>query len=90
MKAELRFLAWLGAGAALSEFTAPNFVPLFNQMLGEQFGDVFPVFPFGALVALIVALRWKELAKALDEERGVRSEPGARALGCLVLAALAV
>ena len=80
----------MGAGAALSEITAPNFVPLFNQMLGEQFGDVFPVFPFGALVALIVALRWKELAKALDEERGVRSEPRARALGCLVLAALAV
>ena len=58
-------------------------------MLGEQFGDVFPIFPFAALVALIIALRWKELAKVLDEELGVRSEPRTRAFGVLVLVALA-
>ncbi len=90
MKAGLRFLVWLGAGAALSTVTAPNFIPLFNQMLGEQFGDVFPVFPFAALVALITALRWKELAKVLDEEKAVRSEPRVRALGVTVLVALVV
>ena len=74
MKAELRFLAWLGAASALSAGTAPNFIPLFNQILGEQFGDVFPVFPFAALVVLITALRWRELAGVLEGEKALRTE----------------
>ena len=88
MRAALRFLAWLGAGAALSAATAPNFVSLFNQMLGEQFGDVFPVFPFAALVLLITALRWKELAEVLEEEKGVGSELKTRVAGVSILASL--
>ena len=87
-KAEFRFFAWLGAASALSAGTAPNFVPLFNQMLGEQFGDVFPVFPFAALVALITALRWKDLAQVLDTEGGAKSELKTRILGMAVVAAL--
>lgn len=90
MRALLRFLAWLGAGAALSAVTAPNFIPLFNQLLGDQFGDVFPVFPFAALVVVITALRWKELAGILESEKGVRSEGRTRALGLSILFALVV
>lgn len=89
-KAEFRFFAWLGAATALSVGTAPNFVPLFNQMLGEQFGDVFPVFPFAALVVLITALRWRELARVLDEEGGVKTELKTRILGTAVVAGLLV
>ncbi|MDG7008366.1 MAG: exosortase/archaeosortase family protein [Nitrososphaerota archaeon] len=90
MKARLRFLAWLGAGTALSAVTAPNFIPLFSQLLGDQFGDVFPVFPFAALVVLITALRWKELAEVLDSEDGAKSEWRTRASGVSTLLALLV
>ncbi len=90
MKAEARFLAWLAASAALSVLTAPNFVPLFDQMLGDQFGDVFPVFPFAALVVLITALRWRELADVLGAERGIGSELKTRVLGVTVIVALLV
>ena len=57
-------------------------------MLGEQFGDVFPVFPFAALVVLITALRWRELADVLEGEQGVRAEVKTRVLGVATLAAL--
>ena len=90
MKAGLRFLAWLGAGTALSAVIAPNFIPLFDQLLGDQFGDVFPVFPFAALVALITALRWRELAGVLESEKGAGSERGTRAFGLAILLALLV
>lgn len=90
MKAELRFLGWLGAGTALSALTAPNFIPLFNQLLGDQFGDVFPVFPFAALVALITALRWRELADVLESEKGVGSERRTRAVGLAIILALVI
>ena len=90
MKAGIRFVAWLGASTVLSVGTAPNFVALFNQMLGEQFGDVFPVFPFAALVVLITALRWRELADVLRRENGWRSEPRVRILGASAVAALLV
>jgi exosortase/archaeosortase family protein len=88
LKAELRFLAWLGAGTAISAATAPNFIPLFNQLLGDQFGDVFPVFPFAALVVLITALRWRELADVLQSERGMKSDQRTRAVGISILLAL--
>lgn len=90
MKAQLRFLVWLGAGTALSAVTAPNFFPLFNQLLGDQFGDVFPVFPFAALVVLMTALRWRELADVLVSEKGVKSEWRTRALGVSTIFALLI
>ena len=90
MKAELRFLGWLGASTALAVFTAPNFIPLFDQLLGDQFGDIFPLFPFAALVVLITALRWRELADVLESEKGVKSERKTRALGLSVLLVLLV
>ncbi|MDG6909219.1 MAG: exosortase/archaeosortase family protein [Nitrososphaerota archaeon] len=88
MKAEIRFFAWLGVSSALAVGTAPNFVPLFNQMLGEQFGDVFPVFPFAALVVLITALRWRELAGVLEAEQGLQTEPKTRAVGVSMVVVL--
>jgi exosortase/archaeosortase family protein len=88
LKAELRFFGWLGVSAALSVGTSANFVPLFNQMLGEQFGDVFPVFPFAALVVLITAMRWRELREVLDSEGGPRTELRTRVLGVSVVIAL--
>lgn len=88
MKTGLRFFGWLGGAAALSLGTAPKFVPLFSQMLGEQFGDVFPVFPFAALVVLITALRWRELADVLEAEEGLGTELKTRVFGVSVLAAL--
>jgi len=90
LKAELRFLGWLGASTALAVFTAPNFIPLFDQLLGDQFGDIFPLFPFAALVVLITALRWRELADVLESEKGVKSERKTRALGLSVLLVLLV
>lgn len=88
MKAELRFVGWLAAASALSVGTAPNFVPLFNDMLGEQFGDVFPVFPFAALAALITALRWGELKAVLEAEKGLGTELRTRVLGMSIVGAL--
>lgn len=90
MKPGLRLLTWLGAGTVLSAATAPNFIPLFNQLLGDQFGDVFPVFPFAALVVLITALRWRELADVLGAEKGARSEWRTRAFGGLIIIALLI
>ena len=57
-------------------------------MLGEQFGDVFPIFPFAALVVLITALRWRELAGVLEAEKSLRTEPKTRLLGISLVAAL--
>lgn len=90
MKAELRFFVWLGVATVLSAVTAPNFIPLFNEMLGEQFGDVFPVFPFAALVVLITALRWRELKEVLEAEKGLESEQRIRVLGVAIIVALAL
>jgi exosortase/archaeosortase family protein len=90
LKAELRFFVWLGVATVLSAVTAPNFIPLFNEMLGEQFGDVFPVFPFAALVVLITALRWRELKEVLEAEKGLESEQRIRVLGVAIIVALAL
>lgn len=57
-------------------------------MLGEQFGDVFPVFPFAALVVLITALRWRELAGVLEAEQGLQTEPKTRAVGVSMVVVL--
>lgn len=80
----------MGAGIVLSAGTAPNFIPLFNQLLGDQFGDVFPVFPFAALVVLITALRWRELADLLRLEKRLGSERRTRGFGVAILLALLI
>lgn len=88
MRAEIRFLGWIVAAVALSAFTAPNFLTLLNQSLGDTFGSVFPAIPFAALLTLIFALRWKELAEVLGREEGIRSQLTTRLVGIASVAAL--
>jgi exosortase/archaeosortase family protein len=83
-----RFLGWLGAAVLLSFATAPNFVNLLNQSLGDTFGSVFPAIPFAALLFLIFALRWRELEEVLAAEGGVRTQWGTRALGSVAIGIL--
>ena len=90
MKAELRFLVWIAAAALLSAATAPNFVDLLNQSLGDTFGSIFPAIPFAALLSLIFALRWRDLARVLAAEGGLRSRPFVRLAGIAIVVALLV
>ena len=88
MNAGLRFATWIAAATALSLGTAPNFVWLLNQSLGDTFGSVFPAIPFAALLALILALRWREMEEVLASEGGIRSQPRIRLLGVAMIIVL--
>lgn len=88
MRAEVRFLAWLGGAAALSLMTAPSFLELLGRSLGDTFGSVFPAIPFAALLTLIFALRWRDLRATLEKEGGPLTQMPTRALGGAVLVAL--
>ncbi len=88
LKAGIRIVAWVLVATALSAGTAPNFIGLLNQSLGDTFGSVFPAIPFAALLALIFALRWKEFGQVLASEGGYRSRLGTRLLGVAVVLAL--
>ncbi|MDG6948990.1 MAG: archaeosortase/exosortase family protein [Nitrososphaerota archaeon] len=88
MRAAVRFAAWVGAGTAFCLATAPNFLNLLGQSLGDTFGSIFPAVPFAALLTLIFALRWKELRGLLEAEGGPVSELRVRGLGAGILAVL--
>jgi exosortase/archaeosortase family protein len=88
MKVAIRFVGWLVFSVALVSLTAPNFIGLLNQSLGDTFGSVFPAIPFAALLTLIFALRWKELDLVLAEEGGPRTEFESRLVGASILVAL--
>jgi exosortase/archaeosortase family protein len=88
LKVVLRFLGWLGAAALLSFATAPNFLTLLNQSLGDTFGSMFPAIPFAALLALIFALRWRELEEVLAAEGRWRTQLGTRILGFSIIGVL--
>ena len=90
MNAGIRFLGWLALSVGLSFITAPNFLSLLNQSLGDTFGSIFPAIPFAALLALIFALRWKELEGILSAEGSLRSHLTSRLAGAAVLGALVV
>jgi exosortase/archaeosortase family protein len=90
LNAGIRFLGWLALSVGLSLITAPNFLSLLNQSLGDTFGSIFPAIPFAALLALIFALRWKELEAILSAEGGLRSHLTSRLTGAAVLGALVV
>ena len=90
MRAETRFFVWVGAAIALSLVTAPNFISLLNQSLGDTFGSVFPAIPFAALLTLIFALRWNELRDILTTEGGPRTQLPVRLVGLAVLVSLLV
>jgi exosortase/archaeosortase family protein len=90
LNAGIRFLGWLALSVGLSFVTAPNFLSLLNQSLGDTFGSIFPAIPFAALLALIFALRWKELEAILSAEGSLRSHLTSRLTGAAVLGALVV
>jgi len=90
LNAGIRFLGWLALSVGLSFITAPNFLSLLNQSLGDTFGSIFPAIPFAALLALIFALRWKELEGILSAEGSLRSHLTSRLAGAAVLGALVV
>jgi exosortase/archaeosortase family protein len=90
LNAGIRFLGWLALSVGLSFITAPNFLSLLNQSLGDTFGSIFPAIPFAALLALIFALRWKELEGILSAEGSLRSHLTSRLTGAAVLGALVV
>jgi exosortase/archaeosortase family protein len=89
-KVGTRFLGWLAVSVALMWVTAPNFIGLLNQSLGDTFGSVFPAIPFAALLALIFALRWRDLEELLSDEGSLGSHLATRAIGVAILGTLLV
>ncbi|HKT21688.1 MAG TPA: exosortase/archaeosortase family protein [Nitrososphaerales archaeon] len=88
MKAWVRFFVWTGAAVVLTSLTAPDFIGLLDQSLGDTFGSVFPAIPFAALLTLILALRWPDLREVLEKEGGVRDQWAVRALGGAVIVSM--
>ena len=88
LRAPARFIAWLGIATALSLWTAPNFVGLLGQSLGDTFGSIFPAIPFAALLTLIFALRWSDLRGVLEGEGGAWTLLPTRLLGGAAVIAL--
>lgn len=86
--AVIRFVSWIAVSIALTVATAPNFISLLNQSLGDTFGSVFPAIPFAALLTLIFALRWNELSEILVSEGGLGSLLRTRLLGIAIVASL--
>ena len=90
LKVEIRFFVWIGVAVALSAVTAPSFITLLNQSLGDTFGNVFPAIPFAALLSLIFALRWRDLADVLAAEGSLGSQLATRVGGAAIVGALLV
>jgi exosortase/archaeosortase family protein len=88
--AAIRFVAWIAVAAGLSVVNAPTFLTQLNQSLGDTFGSVFPAIPFAALLTLIFALRWRDLAEILNAEGSVRSLVSTRVVGIAMVASLVV
>ena len=76
-----RFIAWIGAAVALSALTAPNFPYLVDSSVGNAFDGIFVAIPIVALLTLIFALRWKELAGMMAQEGGALSRLSVRLAG---------
>ena len=86
----IRFGAWIGAAVALSALTAPNFPSLVDQSVGNAFDGLFVAIPIVALLTLIFALRWKELAQIMSEEAGGFSRLPVRLVGAASILVLIV
>ena len=86
----MRFAAWIGAAVALCAMTAPNFPSLVNQSVGDAFDGLFVAIPIVALLTLVFALRWKELAGMMAEEGGCPSRLPVRLVGGATVLALFV
>ena len=86
----IRFGAWIGAAAVLSALTAPNFPSLVEQSVGNAFDGLVVAIPIVALLTLIFALRWKELAKMMAEEGGGLSRLPVRLAGAATILGLFV
>jgi exosortase/archaeosortase family protein len=79
----------MSASAALTLVTAPSFLTLLDQALGDTFGSLFPAIPFAALLALIFALRWRDLRDVLESNEARLSFLGrTRLVGLAVVATL--
>jgi exosortase/archaeosortase family protein len=88
LSAEARFFCWIAAGSAISALSAPTFLNLLDQSLGDTFGSIFPAIPFAALLGLILTLRWRELKELLASEGGPGSLLGIRIIGAGILVGL--
>jgi len=86
----IRFGVWIGTAVALSSLTAPNFPSLVDQSVGDAFDGLFVAIPIVALLTLIFALRWKELAHIMAEEGGYLSRLQVRLVGAATILALFV
>ena len=84
----VRFAAWIGAAVGLSAVTAPNFPYLLNQSVGDAFDGIFVAIPIVALLTLIFALRWKELAGMMAQEGGALSRLPVRLAGAAAVVSL--
>lgn len=78
----------MGAASAVALLVAPNFPSLLNGAVSDNFGTVLPAVPFGALLAVLFMLRWKDLRDVLESERGIATEVPIRLLGAGILASL--
>ena len=87
---QIRFAAWIAAAVALSALTAPKFPSLVNQSVGDAFDGLFVAIPIVALLTLIFALRWKELAQTMADEGGALSRLPVRLIGAATIVGLFV
>jgi len=70
--------------------TAPSFPSLVDQSVGDAFDGLFVAIPIVALLTIIFALRWKELAQMMTEEGGTSSRLPTRLVGAATVLALLV
>jgi exosortase/archaeosortase family protein len=85
-----RFVLWIGFAVASCVVTAPNFPALVSQSAGDAFGGLFVAIPIVALLTLIFALRWRELARAIGVEESVQARLPVRVAGAVALLSLVV
>ena len=88
MDARTRFVAWVGLALALSVVTAPSFPSLVSQSAGDAFGGLFVAIPIVALLTLIFALRWKEVAGIMSAEGGAGTRLPVRLSGGAIIVCL--
>jgi len=56
-----------------------------HDLLTSTLGNVFPAYPFLALLVVLTALRWKDFHGVLLTERGLTSNTGIRLAGVLLI-----
>lgn len=80
LKAEVRFLAWIGAALAFCVVTAPRLLSFFGQAAGDALSGLVAAIPILVLLGVVFALRWSEFVRVADGGAGETTLP-VRVLG---------